>query len=122
MNITPNNISTTRAAMADEESMLNSAATSSSTRNWLPGIQQVHVHATALSSWDIKSTNPNWNPQNPNSSYSSCEEDISMPTSALLSGITMHPTGRFDGQGCVSTAKLMEEDSADNHLWNHVFT
>lgn len=100
--------------MADEDSMLNS---SSSSRNWF----HQHVHAPSLSSWDINNTNPNWNPQNPNSSYSSCEEDISMSTSASLSRLTVHPTGRLDGQGCVPTSNnLMEEDSADNHLWNHV--
>ncbi|KAK1390160.1 Transcription factor bHLH111 [Heracleum sosnowskyi] len=103
--------------MADEDSMLNS---SSSSRNWF----HQHVHAASLSSWDVNNTNPNWNPQNPNSSYSSCEEDISMSTtSASFSRLTVHPTGRLDGQGCVRTGNdLMEEDSADNHLWNHVLS
>ncbi|XP_063936998.1 transcription factor bHLH112 isoform X2 [Daucus carota subsp. sativus] len=110
--IIPNNISTIGAAMADEEtSMLNSAATSSSGPNWWPGNHQHVVHAAPLSAWDI--TNPSWNPQNPNSSYSSCEEDISMSASASLSRLTVQPTGRLDGQGCVP-------DSADNHLWNQV--
>ncbi|KAL8120636.1 uncharacterized protein LOC141661607 isoform X2 [Apium graveolens] len=98
----------------DQDSMLNS---SSSSRNWF----HQHVHAPSLSSWEMNNTNPNWNPQNPNSSYSSCEEDVSMSTSASLARLTVHPTGRLDGQGCVPTANdLMEEDSADNHLWNHV--